>query len=233
MKTQSKEYGEFAKFYDAFYQNKDYYKEVEFLSEIFEKNNVKKLLDVGCGTGKHIWFLEKRGFDCEGLDASKEMVSLAKKRTKGNIILGDMRNFNLNKKFDAIICMFAVFNHVLSLRDAKISLRNFFNHLNYNGLLILDLHNPKKSGFKEDKIGNVSRKMIWKVETNKKIEKTMLEFKVPNNTIFDEHLMKIYSAEDIETLLKEVGFKKIKFFENYTMNHANNESKNLEVIAIK
>lgn len=52
------EYKEMAKYYDMFYSNKSYEKEVEFiLSVIGERKNI---LDVGCGTGLHSTILEQK-----------------------------------------------------------------------------------------------------------------------------------------------------------------------------
>ena len=54
------EYKEFAKYYDKFYQNKDYQKEVNFLKNFINKTD--KIIDIGCGTGVHASLLEKDGY---------------------------------------------------------------------------------------------------------------------------------------------------------------------------
>ena len=52
------EYKEFAKYYDKFYQNKDYTKETEFLTNFICQND--KVIDIGCGTGIHAFLLQQR-----------------------------------------------------------------------------------------------------------------------------------------------------------------------------
>jgi ubiquinone/menaquinone biosynthesis C-methylase UbiE len=71
--------------YDLFYQNKDYSKEVAFLSNYFRKNQIKTVLDVGCGTGTHMALLEKEGFHCTGVDLNKEMLEAARDKVKGDL----------------------------------------------------------------------------------------------------------------------------------------------------
>mgnify|MGYP001594940493 CR=1 FL=1 len=53
------EYKKLAEYYDLFYQSKDYKKESEFIINLLRKHNVKRILDVGCGTGNHIVILKK------------------------------------------------------------------------------------------------------------------------------------------------------------------------------
>ena len=57
------EYKEMAKYYDLFYSNKSYEKEVLFLKNLI--GNKKTILDVGCGTGIHMNLLEKYGYQVD------------------------------------------------------------------------------------------------------------------------------------------------------------------------
>jgi len=224
------EYTELAKYYDIFNSKKDYQKEVDFLISILKNKNVKTVLDVGCGTGNHLVYLEKAGFNCIGMDNSPEMLSIARKKVKSELFLNDMTNFDLNKKFDAIICMYATFNHNLSIKNAEKTLVCFKNHLNKNGMILIDLHNPSSSGKKVEKVGDVERSISWNFDKNNKIENTEIQFKINGKTINAKHVFRIYSIKEISDLLSRVGFKKVIVYEGYGFNKANNKSKNLEII---
>ena len=52
------EYQEMAKYYDLFYKKKNYDKESTFLENLINKR--KTILDVGCGTGLHMHYLEEK-----------------------------------------------------------------------------------------------------------------------------------------------------------------------------
>ena len=69
---------EFASYYDLIYRDKDYKAEVEFVlktlgSPLAERT---RILDLGCGTGKHALELASLGFDVLGIDISKDIYIL-------------------------------------------------------------------------------------------------------------------------------------------------------------
>ena len=51
--------------------------DMERIVIIFKNKRVQKVLDLGCGTGRHLIFLSKKGFDVYGFDASPKALSLA------------------------------------------------------------------------------------------------------------------------------------------------------------
>ena len=71
------DYSKLAKYYDEIYSNKDYDRESEFVKQVLNKYNCKRILDVGCGTGNHLVRLVEYGFKCVGLDIHEEMLNIA------------------------------------------------------------------------------------------------------------------------------------------------------------
>lgn len=134
-------YKELAKYYDSIYFWKDYKKESKkiraWISK-YKKSGGKELLDVACGTGKHLQFL-KNNFKCIGIDISKDMLKAAKSKVKGvSFRQGDMTGFNLNKKFDAILCLFSSIVHLKNYANLRKAVDNMFRHLKAGGVLILE-----------------------------------------------------------------------------------------------
>jgi 2-polyprenyl-3-methyl-5-hydroxy-6-metoxy-1,4-benzoquinol methylase len=65
------------------------------------------VLDLGCGTGEPLaqYFIEK-GFKVTGVDGSKKMIELCKKRfPHERWIVSDMLDINLNEQFDNCTCL--------------------------------------------------------------------------------------------------------------------------------
>lgn len=223
-------YKNLAKYYDRVYAKKEYRSEALFIKELLERSNAKAVLDVGCGTGNHLALLEKYGFECAGMDINREMLDIARRKVKAELMQADMTNFRLPKKFDAIICMYAAFNHNVSLEDARKTLACFRNHLNGGGIALIDLHNPSGSGKKIDKTDGLERKMEWEFDKEAMIEKSKVTFKIGSDIIEDSHTFRIYSIEEMRQLLKQAGFAKTIAYEGYRFKEAKPDSKNLEIV---
>jgi len=63
--------------------------------KLLKKQKAKKVLDLGCGTGRHVVYLAQKGFEVYGTDISKTAVGMTKKWLKsegltGKIITQDM-----------------------------------------------------------------------------------------------------------------------------------------------
>ncbi len=57
----------------------DPHPDMEKISELFKEKGVKRVLDLGCGTGRHLIFLSKKGFVVYGMDASPKALEMANK----------------------------------------------------------------------------------------------------------------------------------------------------------
>src|SRR4030042_5551298 len=71
-----------------------------------EKFPIKQALDIGCGTGKYIVFLEKSGFAVDGIDSSPTAVKITQKNisSKSHAEVADMFTFcYLKEKYDLIL----------------------------------------------------------------------------------------------------------------------------------
>lgn len=110
---------------------------IEVLKEARYKN--KKILDVGCGTGRLLYLASKKGAKCFGIDYSKEAIRIAKTKYKNSNL--SFQELDINKKFsgkyDVIISV-----GTLEHQDAPLStLKLFKKHLNQNGKIIITCPN--------------------------------------------------------------------------------------------
>ncbi len=112
--------------YDLLYGDKNYEAECNLLEQAFKKygNDVKTILDIGCGTGNHSIPLAHRGYQVTGVDLSENMLAHAREKAKSSnapsslaFFQGDARAVNLNQKFDAVLMMFAVLGYQLTNED--------------------------------------------------------------------------------------------------------------------
>ena len=116
----------YSELYNLFYQDKDYEKECDCIVKVFQqfKKKPKTVLDLGCGTGGHIFPMIKRGYQVTGIDKSEFMLDSARRKAKEKnlpveFIEGDITKMKMKKKFDAIISMFAVVGYQTSNKDLE------------------------------------------------------------------------------------------------------------------
>ena len=129
-----------AKQYDAVYSYKDYEGESELITSLVQErvNDPKTLLDVACGTGKHIEHLTKQ-FDCTGVELDPEMLAIAEERIPNiPLSVGDMCDFNLDAKFDAVTCLFSSVAYVKTVARLDKAIANMAAHVNPGGMLLIE-----------------------------------------------------------------------------------------------
>jgi len=140
-----------AKYCDVVYEKvRDTQREIRFLNWAFRElagMEVREILDVACGTGRHAIPLSKKGYTVTGGDRSQAMLTvLEEKVRRANIeipvIKCDMKDIEFREEFDAIICMYTSFNYLLTDQDIERALAAFHRALRPGGIAILDLMNP-------------------------------------------------------------------------------------------
>ena len=132
-----------AQYYDAIYleQGKDYKAEadkVEALILQYKKTTGNSLLDVACGTGMHLQYLQE-AYKAEGLDLDEKMLAVAHKKLP-DIPLhhASLINFRIAQKYDVIICLFGSIGYVKTLPHLEEAVGNMSRHLIPGGVLIVE-----------------------------------------------------------------------------------------------
>jgi SAM-dependent methyltransferase len=141
----------YADTYDIVYRDKDYAAECDLIERLFQTygdGSLASVLDLGCGTGNHSLLLHQRGYEVVGVDRSASMLALARRKAakfhhnndkREAFYQGDIRNFDLQRLFDAVLIMFAVLGYQLENSDVLAALKTARQHLRLGGLLIFDV----------------------------------------------------------------------------------------------
>ena len=82
--------------------------ECDFIEDEIGHSRSFKILDLGCGTGRHSIELSKRGYTVTGVDLSKSLIDRAIERSKEEGVkakfrVGDARNIEFKEEFDLVI----------------------------------------------------------------------------------------------------------------------------------
>jgi len=129
-----------ARIYDAIYASiRDYPREAAELDRLIQERRpgARTLLDVACGTGAHLEHLT--GYEVEGLDLDPEMLAIARERLPDvPFHEGDMADFDLGKRFDAVVCMFSSIGYVRTDERLRSALASMARHLEPGGVLVVE-----------------------------------------------------------------------------------------------
>ena len=142
-------------YYDSFYKDLQGWRDYELTSKGYEEwyydclpdDKQAKILDIGCGDGKFLYFLEQKGYKAiEGLELSRQAASEARKKLKCPIHVVDSSISFLEKYINIyqIITLNDVLEHVPKNETLKF-LKAVFNAVIPGGRVIINV--PQLSGF--------------------------------------------------------------------------------------
>ncbi len=127
-------------FYDSLYHFKDYDSASQQLHVILQQYHptAKTLLDIACGTGKHLEYL-RNYYQAEGLDLNPDMLEIARKRCPGvTFHQANMIDFRLSHDFDVITCLFSSIAYVRTVENLEQAVTNMAHHLRPGGTVIIE-----------------------------------------------------------------------------------------------
>ncbi len=121
--------------------------EVDFILS-YGTNN--KILDFGCGQGRHSIELLKRGYDVKGIDFSQRNIDIAKEELSkcecfsardSIFVCDDVRNYSDNIKYDKVICLFDVIGSFPTDEENEKIIYNANQLLTDDGIFMLSVMN--------------------------------------------------------------------------------------------
>ncbi|MBN2362670.1 class I SAM-dependent methyltransferase [candidate division WOR-3 bacterium] len=200
--------------------------ECDFIEKELNKDKSVKILDVGCGTGRHSIELTRRGYKVKGIDMSESMLVKAREKAeKSGLRIDfskhDARNLPFEAEFESVIMLceggFPLMetdemNYEI-LKSATKSLKNggklIFTTL--NGLFPL-YHSVEEFCAKDSAQGNATyRSNTFDLMTFRDHNITELE-NDEGAKISLECDERYYVPSEITWLLKTLGYKKIDIF---------------------
>ena len=212
--------------YDLLNADKDYFAEAKYISECIKKEfpKAQSILEFGSGTGVCGLFLKEMGYDIFGVELSPQMVNKAL-NNGFSCKQGDITNFEITRKFDAVIALF----HVISYLNDNLSLEKAFlnaaMHLNPKGLFIFDVwYSPavrfQKPENRIKKVENNETRIIRIAEPKEHINDNIVDVvytvlvkdKVTDKweEFTETHSMRHFSIPEISFIARNTGFEVIK-----------------------
>lgn len=216
--------------YGQKYDNESFTKgtlgECDFIEKELKNNKNLKILDVGCGTGRHTIELTRRGYHVTGVDLSESQLKRAREKANGekfniDFQLHDVRNLPFNAEFDVAIMLceggFPLMEtdemNFEILKNVTKSLKNRgkFIFTTLNGLFPL-YHSVEEFCASTTDEGNATyHKNTFDLMTFRDHNVTESEDDFGNKRVLECN-ERYYVPSEITWLLKSLGFKTVDIF---------------------
>jgi len=197
------------------------------LKEIYAQSGTSAQLDMGCGTGFIINIAKKYVNKITGVDVTQPMLDRVDKSGKCNIELfnSDIGEFEPIPGVYDIVTGYAFLHH---LHDIKPAMITAYKALKSGGTLYCDLepnyyfwesiHNLERNGSYDPIVKREIEMVTYKDED---VEKN---YGVPKETFdkseWGKNIAGGFKEEDVESLLKNIGFNKVKFIYHWYIGQA-------------
>ncbi len=118
------------------------HKDMERIAKLFKEKGVRKILDIGSGTGRHLIFFSKKDFEMYGFDASPKGISLTKQWLLEEGLSAELINHKMeerfpydNNYFDAIISIQVI--HHNKMKDILFTVSEIARVLKKDGVIFI------------------------------------------------------------------------------------------------
>lgn len=192
-------YSELSKYYDELLQDEE---ALDLWLKYIEAEKFNSVLELASGSGVMAKTLANKGYDITASDISFSMRDVSKKNFKGKYLILNMSNYNLNNKFDLILCICDSFNY-LNNNELKSFFNCAYNHLKQNGRLIFDMHSYnrlnefKEQYIEEGKICDIPYQWTILSDIYDNTLNEHFTFYTKNAIIQEHHTQFIYTIDEI------------------------------------
>jgi len=216
-------YRTLARYYDAFtQQNMDYEKRTEFICALLHGSLHPRataqastcsdclVLDLACGTGIYSHALFARGYDVIGMDASADMLAVARERNPQQLLLcQQLQQLDLYGTAQAAICLTDSLNHITNPAHVRKFFKRLALFLESGSPFIFDVNTLHKHEYVLANHTFIYKHseatLVWR---NRWLpEQNMTEITLDFGDITEQFCERVYSVEELTAWLNKAGFR--------------------------
>jgi SAM-dependent methyltransferase len=216
-----------ARYYDTLYSFKDYNAASAKVHKLIQQHRpgASSLLDVGCGTGTHLRFLAG-DYQVVGLDISPDLIAVARAKSPDlTFHVADMVDFELDRRFDVITCLFSAIAYVETHERMRRAVATMAAHLNPGGLMLIEPWFDEDSYWTDTITMNHATdgddlKIAWMYTSAKEGPVSVLDIQYLVGTprsvehFTEQHRMGLFSRQQYLEALQDAGLSKAVFDPN-------------------
>lgn len=208
-----------AEVYDAIMSDVEYGAWASFVLDLALEagTEVRRVLDLGCGTGNSSAPFAEIGLEVTGLDRSSEMLAVARRKGLGaTFITGDFTDFALPGRFDLVVSIFDSLNNLLEPADFRRTAACARRHLTPGGVYIFDVNttpglrhlweDDRAEGWVDDVY------YLWEHSFDEATgrAKVVAYCEKGARSFTEVHFERPYDPPEVRALLREAGFRDVQ-----------------------
>jgi SAM-dependent methyltransferase len=243
--TTTPPYSKLAMIYDRLMDHVDYDLWSEYILKLLGLSPAKidSLIDLSCGTGSLLYYLDKIIPDVYGCDISAEMIYEAKTKKNldpGIIFINDLQNIAVkSNSFDSALVLYDSLNYLVDEGSLGKSLVEIHRILKPDGVFIfdvvsenhclehyLDYHESEYWG--DD---GYSRHSYYDSKNGYQYNDFRIVLK--GQTYIERHTQKIYGLDDLRSALADNSFKVIGTYEDFTNDYSSENAGRFHFLCLK
>jgi len=198
--------------------------QVDFIERALSLAPPMRVLDLGCGHGRHTNELARRGYAAVGIDIVEGFLELARRDAEAlgvapEFVHGDIRAFRAEGAFDRALMLFDVIGFFED-QDNELILRNTFEALAPGGKLLLDLRTrewvtriPAASVVDKGNGDMMVDRVMFDLETGRLVDRrTFIRGNEVRTVAFS---VRLYTYTEMRSILQSVGFRVVRGYGGY------------------
>ena len=184
-----------------------------------------RLLDVGCGFGRHSIELARRGFDVTGIDPAAAMIGAARERARDTAVSVTFQQipaeqFAAAHPFDAAICLFTTLGQIAAGDDNRGLLHTVYHALKPGGQIVIEVPQRDTAAAQlkpAEKFGGGERYTAVTKNFDPTTKNVTEKFLVVTPEQKREYRLRyhLFSFSELSALLTDAGFEITAVYGNY------------------
>lgn len=175
------------------------------------------VLDLGCGTGNATVPMVQRSLDVSGLDASADMLAVARAKLPGTRFhQAEFQSFSLGQSFSLVYSIFDSLNNLLDDDSFMAMARNVHRHLRPGGVFVFDANTTEglrqlwEGGVAAGWADDVYYRWEHSFDEERQLAKVEAFCDTKEGAFTEVHYERGYEPELLQRLLAEAGFEAIE-----------------------
>jgi ubiquinone/menaquinone biosynthesis C-methylase UbiE len=239
-------YSQFAKIYDKVMAHVNYKMWAEYIKSLFQYTDltIERIVDLSCGTGKHIRFLQSGKVHVIGADCSKSMVTVAKSyrylNDKIKFLVNDARKIAFkNQTTDVVLMLYDSINYLVEDEEIENLFEEVYRILKPGAIFIFDF--VTEVGL-EECFGEYYESDTWDgnayerhslYSKKEKRQYTKFNFLYNGQPFIEEHVQQIRTRSQWKGLIKKSKMHLCAEFSNFSHSLPSRKSERIHFVCQK